>query len=74
MIERYVLEKMKTHIYVIKFQKRDLSHAYILIIAHLDDNITQDNIDDVVQVMISNREEDSMLYELITKHIIHKNY
>ena len=64
---------MKTHTYIIEFQKRDLSHAYILIIAYLDDDITQDNINDVVQVIISNREEDSMLYELITKHMIHKN-
>ena len=68
-----MFEKMKTHTYIIEFQKRDLSHAYILIIAYLDDDITQDNINDVVQVIISNREEDSMLYELITKHMIHKN-
>ena len=73
LIERHMLEKIKTHTYVIEFQKRNLFHAYILIIAHLDDDITQNNIDDVVQIIISNREEDSMLYELITKHIIHKN-
>ena len=64
---------MKTHICVIEFQKRDFFHTYILIIVYFDDDITQDNINDIAQIIISNHKEDSMLYDLITKHMIHKN-
>ena len=69
-----MLKKMKTYTYVIECLKRDIFHIYILIIAHLDDDIIEENINDIVQIITSNREEDSMLYELITKHMIHKKY
>ena len=71
--KRHMLKKIEIYIYVIEFQKRDFSHAYILIIAYFDDDINQININNIIQVIISNREENSMLYELITKHIIYKN-
>ena len=65
LIERHVLEKMKTYTYVIEFQKRNFSHAHILIIAHFDDDINQININNVVQVIISNFDENLTLYELM---------
>ena len=72
-IERYVLKKAKTHIYVIEFQKRDLSHVYILIIAVFKNNVNIANVDKTVKTIISDSKKNKKLYNLIFKHIIHKN-
>ena len=72
-IERHVLEKMKTHIYVIEFQKRNLFHAHILLINHSKNDVIAINIDVVVQIIISNSIAKSKFYKLMTKHMIHKN-
>ena len=71
--EKHVLEKMKTHIYVIEFQKKNMSHAHILFINHSKNDVTAINVDDVVQVIISDKNAESELYDLITQHMIHKN-
>ena len=68
-----MLKKTKTHIYVIKFQKRDLFYIYILIIAVFENDINITNIDKIVKTIISNLKKNKKLYNLIFKHIIHKN-
>ena len=72
-IERHVFEKMKIHIYVIEFQKKNLLHAHILFINHSKNDVTAINVDVVVQAIILNSIAKSKFYKLMTKHIIHKN-
>ena len=72
-IEKHVLEKMKTHIYVIEFQKKKLFHAHILLIKNSKNDVTAINVDVVVQVIISDSIAESEFYKLMTKHMIHKN-
>ena len=67
-----MLEKMKTHTYIIEFQKRYFFHTHISIIAHFDNNLSQININNIVHLIISNFDKDLRLYELITKYKIHK--
>ena len=73
LIERHVFDQMIVHTYVIEFQKRNLFHVHILIIVHFNDDIIKNNINNVVQIIISNFEKNLKLYELIIKHMIHKN-
>ena len=73
LIKRHVFDQMIVYTYVIDFQKRNLFHAHILIIAHFDNDVIENNVNDVVQIMISNFEKKFKLYELIIKHMINKN-
>ena len=68
-----MLKKTKAHIYVIEFQKRDLLYVYILIIAVFENDINIANIDKIVKAIIFNSKKNRKLYNLILKHIIHKN-
>ena len=68
-----MLKKTKTHIYVIEFQKRDLFYVYILIIAVFENNINIANVDKIVKTIIFNSKKNKKFYNLIFKHIIHKN-
>ena len=81
-IERYVFNEIKTHTYVIKFQKRNLFRVYILIINHFLNEITNDNVDVVDKIVISlmsknyvtnSKFKKTRLYDLMTSHMIHKN-
>ena len=73
LIERHVLDEMKIHIYVIEFQKRDLSHAHILIIVVSKNDVNSDNVDDAMKTLISNSNVNKEFYDLIIKNMIHKN-
>ena len=57
----------------IEFQKRNLFYIHILIINYSKNNVIATNVNDVVQVVISNKNENSIFYELITIHMIHKS-
>ena len=78
-IERHVMRIINAHIYVIEFQKRDLSHAHILLIANSRDEFDENNIDDVVHAMIFSKKlfefnaKRKILYELIVEQMIYKN-
>ena len=81
-IERHVLDEVKIYTYVIKFQKKNLFHVHILIINHFLNEVTNDNIDVVVKIVISLMSKDyvtnskfkkTRLYDLMTSHMIHKN-
>ena len=69
-----MLNEIKTHIYVIEFQKRDLLYVYILIVVILKNNINLTNVNNVVTTIILNLIVNRKFYDLIFKHIIHKNY
>ena len=69
-----MLNEIKTHIYVIEFQKRDLFYVHIFIIVILKNNVNFTNINNVVKTVIFNLIVNRKFYDLIFKHIIHKNY
>ena len=79
LIERHVMEIINAHIYVIEFQKRDLSHAHIFLIANSRDEFDANNIDDAVHAVIFFKKVSGLnvkcktLYELIVEQMIHKN-
>ena len=64
---------MKTHIYVIKFQKRDLFYIHIFIVVISQNNINLTNVNNVIKTIISNFAVNQKFYDLILKYIIHKN-
>ena len=72
-IKRYVLSEIKTHIYVIKFQKRDLLYIHILIVVTSQNDVNSTNVDNVVKAVIFDLVVNRKLYNLVLKHIIHKN-
>ena len=68
-----MLKKARTHIYVIEFQKRGLLYVYILIIVAFEDDVNIANVDKTIKTVISNLKKNKKFYDLIFKHIIHKN-
>ncbi|SGY53294.1 BQ5605_C006g03744 [Microbotryum silenes-dioicae] len=60
------------HVHVIKFQKRGLPHAHILLILHPDDKPkTNEDFDQIVTVEIPDREKFLTLFETITNSMLH---
>lgn len=59
---------------MIEFQKKDLPYANVLILAKNKDNITFENVNAAIQVEIILQKDNPILFELITKHMIYKNY
>ncbi|KAF8773641.1 hypothetical protein HNY73_016282 [Argiope bruennichi] len=53
--------------YAIEWQKRGLPHAHIW----LKTKIHQAQIDDVISAEISNPEEDRLLFDIVTKNMVH---
>ena len=71
--KRHVLGETRAHTYVIEFQKRGLPHAHILIIAAPEDGVNIADADKAVKAVIPDPEEDRELYDLVLKHMVHKN-
>lgn len=71
--ERHVMGEVRAHTYVIEFQKRDLPHAHILIIIDKEDDFNAENVDAAVQAHIPDESEYKCLYDLVIKHMVHKN-
>ena len=47
-----MLKQIKTHFYVIKFQKRDFFHVYIFVINYFMNDVILIDVDNVVQIEI----------------------
>ena len=59
LLNKHVLGKTITDIYIIEFQKRSLSHAHILLIMNQDDKIRDiEDIDDIIYTEIPDRNID----------------
>ena len=72
LFKKHVLGKIIIDIYIIEFQKRDLSHAHILLIMNHDDNIRDiEDIDDIIYAEISDRSIDSDLYNIVMSNMMH---
>lgn len=62
--------KVKASIHVIEFQKRGLPHMHLMIA--LEKSITDEiDVDKYIQAFIPDKEQDPILYNLVTKHMIH---
>ena len=68
-----MLSEIKTHIYVIKFQKRDLFYVHIFIVVISKNDINLTNVDNAIKTIIFDLIVNRKFYDLIFKHIIHKN-
>jgi hypothetical protein len=55
--------------YSIEWPKRGLPHDHILI--WLKEKIRPSQIDSIISAELANREEDPVLFEIITKHMVH---
>src|SRR6266498_3386051 len=67
-----IFEKVIFHIHVIEFQKRGLPHVHILIIlVSKDRSNSLKDFDNLVCAEISDQEQYSQLYEIVSKSMIH---
>ena len=68
-------DRVLIYYYIIKFQKRELSRAYIFIILHFKNrylNVNEINV--IINVEIFNYIRFLNLYIIIIKYIIYNNY
>ena len=65
----HVFRPARCWIYSIEWQKRGLPHAHILI--WLKDQIKSDQIDSVISAELPDRQQDSRLFEITVKNMIH---
>ncbi|KAG2967723.1 hypothetical protein PC120_g26923 [Phytophthora cactorum] len=71
-LEEGVLGRVHARIYVVKFQKRGLPHAHILVIlAEEDKPRTRQIIDKMVSTELPDKEKNPQLYETVTTCMIH---
>ena len=70
-----VKNRVSTYYYIIKFQKRKLSHAHIFIILYFENrylNVNEINV--IINVEIFNYIRFFNLYVIVIKYIIYNNY
>ncbi len=73
--EKHVLGKVIAYVYVIEFQKRDLPHAYILLILALKNKLQfAKHYDSIVSAKISDFVMHSLAYETVVSIIMHDLY
>ncbi|SGY19866.1 BQ5605_C017g08357 [Microbotryum silenes-dioicae] len=68
-----VFGKVIAYVYVVKFQKRGLPHAHILLIMDPEDKLrTNNNYDKIVTAEIPDRDKFPALFETITNSMLHR--
>ncbi|XP_057760779.1 uncharacterized protein LOC130981179 [Arachis stenosperma] len=71
MIQNYQ-DAMAIFVYTIKFKKRGLPRAHILLFLHKDDKYpTAEDIDKIISAEIPDKELDPEYYEIVEKHMTH---
>ncbi|XP_015933781.2 uncharacterized protein LOC107459978 [Arachis duranensis] len=71
-ITKGVLGKVKSYIYVTKFQKRGLPHVHMLLILENNDKlIDPEHYDSLVRAEIPSKEVEPHLHDAVLKHMIH---
>ncbi|GBP75982.1 hypothetical protein EVAR_32233_1 [Eumeta japonica] len=68
-VKQHVFGETRCWMYSVEWQKRGLPHAHILI--WLVETIKSNEIDDVISAEIPDNDEDPLLYEIVTKNMIH---
>lgn len=69
--KKHVLGKVVAYVYTIEFQKRGLPHAHILLILDRIDKIDERDIDSIVSAEIPDQTTSPLLYETVTKNMMH---
>ncbi len=70
--EKHVLGKVIAYVYVVEFQKRDLPHAYILLILALKNKLQSvKHYDSIISAEISNFIMHPLAYEIVAFTIMH---
>lgn len=64
-----IFSATRCYMYTIEWQKRGLPHAHILI--WLQEKIRPDRIDDIISAEFPVKEEDPLLFEIISKNMVH---
>ncbi|KAI5412142.1 hypothetical protein KIW84_056991 [Lathyrus oleraceus] len=71
-INKGVLGRVKSYMYVTEFHKRGLPHVHMLLILDTDDKLREpEEYDSVVKAEIPRHESEPELYEAVLKHMIH---
>ena len=65
----YVFGETNRWMYTVEWQKRGLPHAHIL--KWLKDKIPPENIDDIISAELSDQTLDPILFEIVSKNMIH---
>ena len=68
-VKHHIYGETRCWMYSIEWQKRGLPHAHILI--WLKTKIMPDQIDSTIRAEIPNPEEDPLLFEIVTKNMVH---
>src|SRR6202167_3833817 len=64
--------KVAGMVYTVEFQKRGLPHMHLLIFLHQEDKIRNPkDVDDIVSAQIPDPVAHPLLYETVTKHMVH---
>jgi len=64
--------KVASMVYTVEFQKRGLPHMHLLIFLQQEDKICNPkDVDDIVSAQIPDPVDHPLLYETVTKHMVH---
>uniref|UniRef100_A0A8L8KNB1 Helitron_like_N domain-containing protein n=1 Tax=Heligmosomoides polygyrus TaxID=6339 RepID=A0A8L8KNB1_HELPZ len=73
LFKRNVLGEVAAYIYVIEFQKRGLPHMHMLLTFKSEWKLnTAEQIDHLISAELPDPEEDPVLFELVSKNMIHR--
>ncbi|XP_027905922.1 uncharacterized protein LOC114165517 [Vigna unguiculata] len=71
-VNKGVLGKVNSYMYVTEFQKRGLPHVHMLLILDNNDKLRDpQDYDSIVRAEIPNKAEEPQLHEAVLKHMIH---
>lgn len=72
LLKKHIIGVVKTHVYVIEFQKRGLPHAHFLLIMRPEDKMSNpDHYDKMVCAEIPNPIKYPKMHEMVVKHMMH---
>jgi hypothetical protein len=72
LFKKHILGKVKTHVYVMEFQKRGLPHTHFLLIMEQRYKLTcLEQYDRLICAELPDKAKYPLLYKMVTKHMMH---